>query len=216
MDASRPDRKIDASTQSTTLRPRFGRVLVVVCEAIVLIAFVGVCTIGIAAVLRFGALVLLCGYVVWLLFWSPSVTIAPSGVTVRNLLRTHEVSWPAIQRIDTKYALQLFTTLGTITAWSAPAPGRHATLRATRPELKGLPGSTYAAERSIRPGDIPTSESGLAALYVRRYWEQLRDAGHLDRGVVEGTGVRTRWLPVESTILVALAVVAAATLALVP
>jgi hypothetical protein len=215
MDGNDHDRMIDASSDSKTLRPRFGRVLVVLSAAIAVAVLVSLGFAGLGPLLRFGPLAILGAYLVWLLFWSPSVTIAPSGVIVRNILREHEVTWPAIQRVDTKYALQLFTTAGTITAWSAPAPGRHATFRAAAPELAGLPDSTYAAERSIRPGDIPTSESGLAALYVRRFWEQLRDAGHLDKGVVEGTGVRTHWLRREATVLVALAAVAALTLVLV-
>jgi len=40
---------------------------------------------------------------------------------------------------------------------------------------------------------VPRSESGLAALHVRRAWAALRDAGYLDSGVVEGTGVATEW-----------------------
>ncbi|GAA1958837.1 PH domain-containing protein [Microbacterium deminutum] len=215
MDANGNDRMINASTDSKTLRPRFGRVLVVVCGAIALLFLVSLAFTGIVALLRFGALAILAEYVIWMLYWAPCVTIAPSGVIVRNVVREHEVTWPAIERIDTKYALQLFTAGGTITAWSAPAPGRHATMRVASPELKGLPESTYAAERSIRPSDIPSSESGLAALYVRRFWEQLRDGGFLDKGV-EGTGVRTHWLRGEIVTVSVLAVVALAALLLVP
>lgn len=214
MNADR-DRMIDASSDSKTLRPRFGRVLVVVAGIVAVAVLVSLVISGVTDLVRFGPLVILGLYVVWLMFWSPAVTIAPSGVIVRNLLREHEVTWPAIQRIDTKYALQLFTTAGTITAWSAPAPGRHATFRVAQPELGGLPESTYAAERSIRPGDIPSSESGLAALYVRRFWEQLRDAGHLNSGAVEGTGVRTHLLRRETVALVALIAITALALALV-
>ncbi|MBN9180909.1 PH domain-containing protein [Microbacterium sp.] len=216
MDANGRDRMIDASSDSKTLRPRFGRVLVVLAGVVVIAVLVSLAITGIGPLVRFGPLALLGAYVVWLLFWSPAVTIAPSGVIVRNLLREHEVTWPAIERIDTKYALQLYTTAGTVTAWSAPAPGRHATFRVAQPELGGLPESTYAAERSVRPGDIPTSESGLAALYVRRFWEQLRDAGHLDSGVIEGTGVRTHLLRRETIVLVVLIAVAVLAAALLP
>jgi hypothetical protein len=215
MDANDRGRMIDASSDSKTLRPRFGRVLTVLVAVIAVAVLISIGVTGVVNLVRFGPLVILGVYVVWLLFWSPAVTIAPSGVIVRNVLREHEVTWPAIQRVDTKFALQLFTSAGTVTAWSAPAPGRHATFKVAQPELGGLPESTYAAERSIRPGDIPSSESGLAALYVRRFWEQLRDAGHLDRGVVEGTGVRTHWLRREATVLVALTALAVLALLLV-
>jgi hypothetical protein len=166
------------------------------------------------ALLRFVPVVALAGYVLWILLWSPSVTVGPSGVTVRNLLRTNAVTWPAIQRIDTRYALTLYTTAGKIVAWSAPAPSRFAAMRLTRSEVSNLPESSYSAG-SIRPGDIPKSDSGLAALYVRRYYEQLRDAGYLDSGVVEGTGVVTKWMLRESLIFVGLLLLSLATNAFV-
>jgi hypothetical protein len=202
--------------QTTTIRSRFSRVLVVVLWAILATFLVNlIVQLDLLQLLRFSPVIALSAYVLWILLWSPSVTIGPSGVTVRNLLRTNDVTWPAIQRIDTRFALTLYTAAGTIVAWSAPAPSRFAALRSTRSELAKLPESTYAGG-GIRPGDIPSSDSGLAALYVRRYYEQLRDAGYLDGGVVEGTGVTTAWLPRESLILLALLVLALATIVFVP
>jgi PH (Pleckstrin Homology) domain-containing protein len=204
------------TSDSTTLRSRFGRVLVIVVWAILIAFIVGLIVEQNANwLLRYTPIIVLSGYVVWLLMWSPSVTIAPSGVTVRNLLRTNEISWPAIQTIDTRFALTLQTTAGRIVAWSAPAPSRFAALRATRTELSGLPESSFAMG-GIRPGDIPQTDSGLAALYVRRYWEQLRDAGYLDTGVIEGTGVTTRWLVREAAVFIGLVVISAGALALIP
>lgn len=210
------NKPLRVTSDSTTLRSRFGRVLVVVVWAILIAFIVGlVLQQDASGLLRFAPVIVLGGYLVWLLMWSPSVTIAPSGVTVRNLLRTNDVSWPAIQSVDTRFALTLQTAAGKIVAWSAPAPSRFAALRATRTELSGLPESSFAMG-GIRPGDIPQTDSGLAALYVRRYWEQLRDAGYLDSGVLEGTGVLTRWLRRETVVLIGLAVACALTLALVP
>ena len=204
------------TADSTTLRSRFGRVLVIVVWAILVAFIVGLIVEQNASwLLRYTPIILLGGYVVWLLMWSPSVTIAPSGVTVRNLLRTNDVSWPAIQAVDTRFALTLHTAAGKIVAWSAPAPSRFAALRATRTELSGLPESSFAMG-GIRPGDIPQTDSGLAALYVRRYWEQLRDAGYLESGVLEGTGVVTRWLRRETLTLVGLVVLAVLALTLIP
>jgi hypothetical protein len=216
MDENGNDRMINASTDSKTLRSRFGKVLVVVCGVIAVVFLVSLAFTGIGPLLRWGPMAILVEYVIWMLYWAPAVTIAPSGVIVRNPAREYEVTWPAIERIDTKYALMLYTAAGAITAWSAPAPGRHATMRVAAPELKGLPESTYAAQNSIRPSDIPSSESGLAALYVRRYWEQLRDAGFLDKGIAEGTGVRVRWLRGELVALVAIVAVALAAVLFLP
>ena len=210
------DKEPSATTDSTTLRSRFGQVLTVVVWAILAAFIVGfIIQLDGLQLLRYAPVILFMGYLVWLALWSPSVTIAPSGVTVRNLIRSFSVSWPAIKRIDTRFALTLFTHELKITAWSAPAPGRFASYRAARVDLTKLPESTYAAG-AIRPGDIPSSDSGLAALYVRRYWEQLREAGYLDSGVVEGTGVVTTWLRRETIALIVLAAVAVAALVFVP
>lgn len=206
MDASEPRDRVDATQESRTLRPRSGYALVIVVWAIGLSVVVTLVAQGAyLALLQYLPLVALGAYVAWLLFWSPSVTISPAGVSIRNLLRVHEVSWPAIQLVDTRWALNLRTARGRITAWSAPAPSRLTVLRTAPAEVRGLPKSTYGPE-GIRPGDIPSSRSGLAALYVRRYWEQLRDAGFLDSGALEGTGVTTRWLTVETVTLAALVV----------
>jgi hypothetical protein len=210
------DRPVRATTDSTTLRSRFGRALTVIVWAILAVFIVSFAVqLEGAQLLRYTPVILLMGFVIWLLLWSPSVTIAPSGVTIRNLVRNNVVSWPAIERIDTRFALTLFTSTRRITAWSAPAPSRFASYRAARSDLTRLPESTYTAG-AIRPGDIPQSDSGLAALYVRRYWDQLRDAGHLDSGVVEGSGVVVTVLRRETLTLVVLTVLAIAALVFLP
>jgi hypothetical protein len=175
-----------------TLRPRFGRVLAILVGVIVLVALVSFVFernwLGLA---RGIAPLLLVGYLVWVLFWEPGVTINPAGVTLVNLVRSHRISWPAIMRIDTKYALTLYTPTGKFVAWAAPAPGLFAATHAAGADLKGLPESTYSAGNRVGPGDLPTSESGVAGYHVRRQWEQYRDAGLLD--TIEGTGVETTW-----------------------
>jgi hypothetical protein len=210
------NKPIRVQTDSTTLRPLFGKVLVVLLWLICGTALVSLITEwDLLAFLRYVGLIAFAAYAVWILFWSPSVTIAPSGVTVRNLLRSFDITWPAIVRVDTKFALTLYTAKRKIVAWSAPQPSRFAAIRTSRAEIRHLPESSYAGG-GIRPGDLPASASGLAALYVRRYWEQLRDAGHLDSGVVEGEGITARWLPRESAILGGLFVIGVTAAILVP
>ena len=190
-----PKNPVRATRDSTTLYSRFGRGLAIVAWLFCLGVLVTLIFEGhYLGLLRYGGMVLLAALLAWILFWAPFVTIAPSGVTIRNLARRHEVSWPAIKLVDTRWALTLTTTAGKIVAWSAPAPSRWGTVRTAPGELRDLPESSYGAGHSIRPGDIPRSDSGLAALYVRRYWEQLRNAGYLDSAVIEGRGVVTQWL----------------------
>jgi hypothetical protein len=210
MDRSSPIRLPDTAV----LRPTSGKVLTVV---IGLFAAVGLFSFVFRGqwrdALSFTPLAVTVVYFCWMLFWYPSVTIEPSGVTVRNPLKTFQVSWPAIVRIDTRYALTLFTrTTKKVVAWSAPSPSRYAGINTVRPDLSGLGlsatenpnvGKTRVAleglslnspkTKSVKLGDTPQSESGLAALHVRRAWAALRDAGYLDSGVLEGTGVVARW-----------------------
>lgn len=180
--------------QPITLRGRFGIVLTVAVWLICVVSLVTVGTErGVADVFRYTPVVLLVAYACWMIFWAPAVTIDPSGVTLRNIVRSHRVTWPAIQRIDTKYSLTLVVANRKLTAWSAPAPSRFSMMNARKQELHSLPESTYGAGFSVGLGDLPQSDSGVAAYHIRLRWEALRDAGHLDSGIVEGTGVVMTW-----------------------
>ena len=118
---------------------------------------------------------------VWAMFWNPRVVVDDGGVHLVNPLRTIDVPWPAIQNVDTKWALTLITAYGRFTAWAAPAPGGLATARKmTRTDREAIPSSARDAQGAIRPGDLPETASGSAALIIRRRWEELRDAGWLD------------------------------------
>jgi hypothetical protein len=188
-----------------TLRPRFSKVLtVLVCAIVVLSLGTLVVTGNLTGLARGSAPLLLLAYVSWMLFWAPSVRISPAGVEFVNLIRTHRVTWPAIARIETKYALTLHTKSRRYVAWAAPSAGRHAAAKLSRAETIGLPETTYSAENRIGLGDIPTSDSGVAGYYVRRQWETYRDAGLLD--LIDGTGVVTTWHRTTITILIALVV----------
>jgi hypothetical protein len=145
------------------------------------------------------------GYVAWLLFWNPSVKISEAGVIVDNIFRKTKLNWSAISRIDTKYSLSLETPAGTIRAWAAPAPSRYAAFMANRTESRHLPESSYIGQGLIRPGDLTTSDSGVAALIIRRHWEELRDAGSLN----EKPAVSSELLRWRIIILIALAAAAA-------
>jgi hypothetical protein len=144
------------------------------------------------------------------------VTVEPSGVTFRNVARTFRVSWPVIADVRTRYALTLFLRDGRqIVAWSAPSPSRYAGINTVRPDLAGLgrpvgdrgPVDAGLEVTSIPLGDVPSSESGIAAIHVRRAWMALRDAGYLDSGAVEGTGVATSWNTRPLLVLGALVVI---------
>jgi len=198
--------------RATTLRPLTGRVIAIVAAVIALLAAGSVFfTDDATNVLRGIAAPVLVVYAAWLLFWNPAVVIDDSGVLLKNVFQTVHLRWPAIDRIDTRWALTLFTPYGKFTAWAAPAPGRHASIRIQPTDIRNLPESSYLAG-SVRPGDVPNTPSGDASTIIRLRLEELRDAGHLDDRKLESdtAGVRTHWVRIAVlVVLVAASIVSA-------
>lgn len=140
--------------------------------------------------LRSGWWLLLLAALTWALYWLPVVDVLEHEVLVRNPLATWHVPWPAIERIDTKWALTLYTPRHKIEAWAAPSSGRF-TVFTVGPEDTRVT-ETARLAGSIRPGDTLSSESGAAANQIRRHWEQLRDDGLLDASA-DHSRVRRDW-----------------------
>jgi hypothetical protein len=201
---------MQANPDAAVFRPGFGRVLTIAVVAVCAIALVAVAVQSVGAALRtFPWLALFAG-ACWALFWLPEVAVDDGGVRLVNPFRTIDLAWPAIQAVDTKWALTLTTAYGRFTAWAAPAPGARQTLRGSPTEAKHLPASTMGPG-GMRPGDLPSSSSGAAALMVRQKWEQLRDAGYLDDPRLEHDRPPVRWhreLIATAAALVVLAAVA--------
>ncbi|HWS58491.1 MAG TPA: PH domain-containing protein [Actinotalea sp.] len=190
-------------------RPASGPWLAGAVMALAGLGLVSLVTSGDAvAMLRYGPLLLLVATAAWAVFWAPSVTVSDAGVSLRNVLRTVDLPWPAIQRVDTRYALTLGTAYGTYTAWAAPTSGRRRDA-AGRSDVRGLPETTYGPAGTVRPGDLPDSPSGQAAALVRLRWEALRDAGYLDDPRLERQRPVVHWHGVEVTVLLVLALATA-------
>ena len=113
-------------------------------------------------------------YLAWLLFWQPHIEVSEQSVIIVNLLRIHQIPWGQIVRIDTRWALEIFTEKRKYTAWSAPAPGRHTSMLASKDQGEHLPKSSYVAG-TVRPGDLVNTDSGSAAARIRALWEQRKD-----------------------------------------
>lgn len=172
----------------TSFRPTFGRVLSVVTAVIAAAGLGGFVVSGDwPGLVRYGWGLLLIAAVSFAAFWLPRVDVAEHEVTVVNVFSTLHVPWPAIQRVDTQYALTLHLPEGRkITAWASPAPSRYsAQVSATREtRLAARDGAT-----SVRPGDLLETPSGAVAFVIRSHWEDLRDEGRLDLGV-DATALR--------------------------
>lgn len=185
-----------------TIRPAFGRILTVVVVVIVAAALGSLLLAGGTTALRTAWLPLLLAYTAWLTLWRPHVVIASDGVTLRNVFSTIHVPWPAIERIDTKWALTLHTRRGRHVAWAAPAPGRHSIGRLGADDLRHLPETAYVSG-SVRASDLPRSDSGDAATIIRMRWEAMR-ASDAEAAPAEAQPVSVRLHVAEIAVLAAL------------
>lgn len=196
------------SFQQVTYRSVPARVLAAVTIA--------VCAIGLGAMawqdqlsaLRYGWVLVLVAVAAWALFWRPSLRVEEHGITVENVLRTYFVPWPAIERIDTRFSLTLYTADGKVPVWVSPAPGRHRAVGLARSDFDGVADSARGEHGALRPSDALSTTSGGLAHVIRRHWEELRDAGMFSAGR-EPDAARITW---HVATIIALSGAAAATL----
>lgn len=177
-------------------RPWFGRALTVVVTLIAAIVTL-IVTIdgGWVDGLQIAPWLALFAVTCWAAFWQPRVVVSDAGVRVVNVTRTIDVPWPALQHIETRFALTLVTAYGKFTAWAAPAPSARTAVQsvvdrpmAGRPDGRAL---TYADVQRL--GDMPDTPSGDAATMVRRRWAQLVESGHLDDPQLEFSRPPVTW-----------------------
>ena len=190
---------------SKLLRSRSGQVMAVLAIVFSAIGVVALSTESLALLVTKVWIYIWFGYFAWLVFWNPSVRVSDSEVVVDNIFRTSRLNWSAIRRIDTKYSLSLETERGVFRAWAAPAPSRYAGFMANRSEAEHLPESSFIGEGLVRPGDLTTSDSGVAAYVIRQNWERFRDLNQLDKKAE----IESRLVPSRIVVFVVLSVAAA-------
>ena len=196
----------------TTFRPLFGRVLAVVVGVVVVLGLAGFVISGqFEALVRFAWAPLLIGVGAFAMFWFPSIAVAEHEVTIRNVFNTVHVPWPAIGRVDTKWALTLYVSddpsrpgSKKVAAWASPAPNRYAAQVGASKDTKL---AAQGQGGAIRPGDLLETPSGAVAFVIRSHWEDLRESGKLDAGVEPGS-VRRDW---HWTTIIVMSVLAVAT-----
>ena len=168
------------------IRSQFGPLLAGSIGALCLL--VGVAALaseGVAALLTVWPWLGTVALLAWALYWHPEVAVGDRGVRLVNPTRTIDVPWPALESVDTKWALTLVTVWGKHRAWAAPAPGRSVLrqqLRKSVSQDRRIPG--LPANASARPADLPHTDSGAAAQLVNEHWKRMRDAGELDAAAV--------------------------------
>lgn len=201
-----------AAEPTVTYQPPSARGMTIGVAAVAAVALIVTALDDVGAALRHLPVFLVLPAAVWAFYGRPAVIVSDGGVTLRNVLRSVELPWPAILRIDTKYALTLETAYGPYNAWAAPVPSRTGASHATRRLMSHQPESAYAAG-GLRPGDLEGTPSGDVAAYIRRRWEALRDAGHLDDPRLERARPVVRWHPWPVLLVVALVAACAVALA---
>jgi hypothetical protein len=191
-------------SQEVRFRPLFGRILTVVVVAVCAAGLVGAALSGDPeTIARTAPATLLLAVACWALFWRPGMSVRTEGVEVVNILRTWSIAWPAIESLDTRFALTIRAAGRRISVWAAPAPGVRGATSVHRNDVANLREGAYAGD-AVRPGDAANTPSGQAAEIVRTRWESLRDAGHLASGAVEPGSVRATWHVATIVVLAAL------------
>jgi hypothetical protein len=144
----------------------------------------------------------------WGALWRPSVVVSDHGVRVENVSHDVDVPWEALVHVDTRRALTLHSPSGTVTAWSAPAPGLFSNMMGNakaRREARAAGGASLGSDRL-------GTDSGNAALVVRETWRRRLDAGQVNVGVADETPVKRHW---HVTFLAVSTVLAIASIALI-
>ncbi|WP_157970693.1 PH domain-containing protein [Nakamurella deserti] len=132
----------------------------------------------------------------------PLVAVGPDGVVLRNVFRDVTVPWPALEAVDTRYALTLSAGGRRYAAWAAPASSRLSTARTTPADLKTVAWSD--ADGPIPASATLRSDSGAAAALIRRFWSP----GAAPADPAAARAVQVRW---AGGVLAAVLVTAAAT-----
>ena len=191
-------------------RSRFGRGLAIAIWVLAGLALVAMLTQGgIEGLIRGATWALLPALLVWALFWRPCVIVDDGGVELINVVRTIRLPWPSITEVDTRWALTLHTAYGRYAAWAAPASGWQPGRRMSEQDARAVPVEDWGSGKQVRASDSPYSPSGEAAMYVRRRWQALQDAGHLADPRLEFDRPPVRWhwgFLAASAVLVAWAV----------
>lgn len=169
---------------------RFNRVLAAVAWLFCAGAAAAIIVSGIQISGKYLPLVALVAFLAWAGLWRPYVRVTETQVTLGNVLSTTEVPWAALIQVETRYALTLVTPQGRYSATAAPAPGR-LTVALSRRDMSGIASS--ASDGSVRPGDLPNTDSGVAAHLVRSRWDQLVADGRIELGVADQTPVQRLW-----------------------
>ncbi len=168
---------------AVTLRPLGSRILAAGIWGVSAASLAMAARADPAGLVRLAPFMLLISWIGYLALWRPMVRVDDTGVELVNVLRRIRVPYPALRRIETRWALTLFTDDARYVAWAATAsPRRRTTIdRHTGRHAAGLGGFGGTADAagtgdmtgpgaSIPSSADPESASGAAALAILARW----------------------------------------------
>lgn len=164
-----------------------------VALAVLALAFFAA-TGGVREVLRSGPVIVFLALAVWVAFALPHVTVSDGGVTVRNVLRTAHVPWPAFRGVDATWSLTVHSTAGDVGSWAIPATS----------------GFAARAARDNSGRAVQGVHANTVALAIGERHRLLKEAGFLGRRTLQEVPVERSW---NTGVVVALGVAAVAALA---
>lgn len=167
---------------------RFNRVLAIVTWLLCAAGVAAIAAAGWRDAVQYLPLIALIAWLTWAGLWRPSLSLDDDAIAVVNVFATTVVPWAALIDVDTKYALALVTPHRRVTVTVAPAPGRLTTALSNR-DMKGI-SAPKGSDGSVRPGDLPNSDSGAAAHIVRERWASLLAADRIELGIADTTPLR--------------------------
>jgi hypothetical protein len=116
----------------------------------------------------------------YLILHRPQVEIAEDGIKIVNQLWSYNIGWCDISAIETRYTMSVEVKGEIIHAWAAPAPGRYHARKIHPSEVKGM---DIASQSTVRFGESPRSDSGVAAFLARSRWKKFPE-GYIEFGKV--------------------------------
>jgi hypothetical protein len=106
----------------------------------------------------------------YLILHRPLLEIADDGIKIVNPLWSYNIGWRDISAIETRYTMSVQARGGVIYAWAAPAPGRYHARKIHPSEVRGM---DIASQSTVRFGESPRSDSGVAAYLARSRWKKF-------------------------------------------
>jgi hypothetical protein len=101
---------------------------------------------------------------VWLGYVIPSAEVVDGELLITNPFRVARIGIGAIEDVDTRFALKVTGSFGSVSAWAAPAPGR---LRYRSHSTQDYRTLGLKDGELVRPGDLPSTISGSLAMQIR-------------------------------------------------